>query len=124
MTELRIVQYNVHKRKDVMALLFRDPGAREIDIIAVQEPWLNTHAPATYCPSSYPFVPVFYKESKRSYLLIIKLDINQWGARITSKDLISSVRLQCENKTIWVHSIYSQPPGFVLSASARLRQPS
>ena len=35
MIELRVVQYNVHKRKDVMALLLRDPGAREIDIIAI-----------------------------------------------------------------------------------------
>ena len=110
MTELRVVQYNVHKRKDVMALLLRDPGVREVDIIAVQEPWLNKHAPATYCPSSCPFVPVFYTKSKRSCLLINKkLDINQWEARVTSKDL-SSVRLQCEDKTIWVHSIYSQPP--------------
>ena len=111
MIELRVVQYNVHKRKDVMALLLRDPGAREIDIIAIQEPWLNKHAPATYCPSSCPFVPVFSEKSKRSCLLINKrLDINQWEARVTSKDLCS-VRLQCENKTIWVHSIYSQPPG-------------
>jgi exonuclease III len=118
MTELRVVQYNVHKRKDVMALLLRDPGAREIDIIAIQEPWLNTHAPATYCPSSCPFTPVFYEGSKRSCLLINKkLDINQWEARFTNKDL-SSVRLQCENKTIWVHSIYSQPPGSY-SAQAR-----
>ena len=77
MIELRVVQYNVHKRKDVMALLLRDLGAREIDIIAIQEPWLNKHAPATYCLSSCPFIPVFSKKYKRSCLLINKrLDIN------------------------------------------------
>jgi hypothetical protein len=78
MVKLCIIQYNVHKRKDVMALLLADPRARKADVIAIQEPWLNPHTPATYCPSSCPFVPVFQSISKRSCLLVNKkLDPNQ-----------------------------------------------
>jgi exonuclease III len=111
MKELRILQYNVHKRDSVMALLLNDLRARDIDIIAIQEPWQNTHVTATYCPGSCPFVPIFKKEGTRSCLLVNKrLDINQWDARVTSKDLCS-VRLLCAGKKIWVHSVYSPPPG-------------
>ena len=77
MSDLQILQYNVHKRKDIMALLLSDPGARGIDIMAIQEPWLNPFTAATYCLSSCPFVLVFTLESKRSCLFINKkLNIN------------------------------------------------
>jgi hypothetical protein len=100
MVELQVLQYNVYKRKDIMALLLTDPRAQDIDIIAIQEPWLNPFIKATYCPRNCPFVPVFTAESKRSGILVNKkLNINQWEARTTSKDL-SSVRLDCEQKTI------------------------
>ena len=35
MTELQILQYNVYKRKDVIALLLSDPKTRDIDIITI-----------------------------------------------------------------------------------------
>ena len=90
MNSLRIVQYNVHKRKDVMALLVTSPKAREVDIIAIQEPWVNTFQPATYCPHSCPFVPIFSNQSKRSCILVNKrLDPNRWEAVITGPDLCS-----------------------------------
>jgi exonuclease III len=111
MVELRILQYNVHKRRDVMALLLNDPRARSIDIIAVQEPWLNKHSPTTYCPSNCQFLPIFGALSKRSCILVNKkLDINKWEGRITSPDLCS-VKIQGECSTTWVYSVYSQPPG-------------
>ena len=60
-----------------MALLVGSPAARKYDILAIQEPWINLFQPATYCPSSSLFIPVFGNQSKRSYLLINKkLDLN------------------------------------------------
>jgi hypothetical protein len=42
MLGLRILQYNVHKSKDrVLIPLFEDERIADIDIIAVQEPWLK-----------------------------------------------------------------------------------
>ena len=49
----------MHKRKDIMALLVGSQAAREFDVLAIQEPWVNPFHPATYCPSSSPFTPVF-----------------------------------------------------------------
>ncbi len=94
-----------------MALLVGSPAARKYDILAIQEPWINPSQPATYCPSSSPFVPVFGKQSKRSCLLVNKkLDSNCWEGLLSSPDLCS-IRLQNQDETIWVHSVYSQPPG-------------
>ena len=39
-----------------------------------------------------------------------KLDLNCWEDLISSPDLCS-IRLQNQDETIWVHSVYSQPPG-------------
>ena len=111
MSSLQILHYNVHKRKDVMALLVGSPAARKYDILAIQEPWINPFQPATYCPSSSPFIPVFGNQSKRSCLLVNKkLDPNHWEALISSPDLCS-IRLNNQDEIIWVHSAYSQPPG-------------
>ena len=77
MIELQVLQYNVYKRKDIIVLLLGDQRTREIDIIAIQEPWLNLYILVIYCPSSCPFTLVFFKDSKRSYLIVNKkLDIN------------------------------------------------
>jgi hypothetical protein len=111
MTELRILQYNVHKRKDIMALLVGSQKARDFDVLAIQEPWVNTYQPATYCPSGSPFTPIFSSSSKRSCLLINKkLDPNRWEALTSSPDLCS-ISIRNDNETLWIHSVYSQPPG-------------
>ena len=90
MHNLNILQYNVHKRKDIMALLVSSPAARKYDILAIQEPWINPFQPATYCPSSSPFLPIFGAKSKRSCLLINKkLDPNSWETIVSSADLCS-----------------------------------
>ena len=40
---LTILQYNVRKSRDtVMATLLRDPRIKDLDIIAIQEPWRNS----------------------------------------------------------------------------------
>ncbi len=43
---LQILQYNVHKFKDiVIALLLRDPNIKSYDILAIQEPWRKNFIP-------------------------------------------------------------------------------
>jgi hypothetical protein len=94
-----------------MALLVTSPGAKDYDILAIQEPWVNPFHPAIYCPASSPFQPIFAAQSKRSCLLVNRrLDSNKWNTTITGPDLCS-IRLKSEDETVWVHSIYCQPPG-------------
>ena len=40
---LKILQYNVQKSYPVMAALLRDPKVLQYDVLAIQEPWLNTY---------------------------------------------------------------------------------
>lgn len=49
--ELRILQYNVRKLRDiVLADLFQKPRVLEYDILAIQEPWRNTFIATSYHP--------------------------------------------------------------------------
>jgi hypothetical protein len=83
-----------------MALLVNSPDARNYDILAIQEPWVNPFYPATYCPSSSPFILVFDNQSKRSCLLVNKkLNPNSWEARVSGPNLCL-IRIQNHNKTV------------------------
>jgi hypothetical protein len=94
-----------------MALLVGSLAVQKYDILVIQEPWINPFQPATYCPSSSPFIPVFSNQSKRSCLLVNKkLDPNCWEGLVSSPDLCS-IQLQNQDEMIWVHSVYSQLPG-------------
>ena len=54
--ELRILQYNVQKSRDVaLANLFRDPRILDYDILAIQEPWRNPFIATSYHPSKRTF---------------------------------------------------------------------
>jgi hypothetical protein len=108
--ELKVLQYNVHKKKEVMELLLGLPATQELDIIAIQDPWLNTHEVATFCPRRCAFVPVFSSSSKRSCLLINrKLDPNRWKVQISDRDLCT-IELQLDQGTLQIHSVYAEPP--------------
>jgi hypothetical protein len=49
--ELRILQYNVQKSRDVvLASLFQDPRILEYDVLAIQEPWRNPFIATSYNP--------------------------------------------------------------------------
>ena len=53
-TTISILQYNVHKSRDVvMATMLRDPRIHEYDILAIQEPWRNPFAATTHHPAKY-----------------------------------------------------------------------
>ncbi|KFY28958.1 hypothetical protein V491_00241 [Pseudogymnoascus sp. VKM F-3775] len=49
--ELRILQYNVQKSRDVvLASLFQDPRILEYNVLAIQEPWRNPFIATSYNP--------------------------------------------------------------------------
>lgn len=49
-TELRILQYNLRKSKTMIEELFQKENIRDIDIIAIQEPWRRHDGQATAQP--------------------------------------------------------------------------
>ena len=111
MTELQVLQYNVHKRSDVMSLLLGSPVAQRFDIIAIQEPWINTRQNTTHCPAASPFTLVWSEPNSRSCLFVNKaIDPSRWEQRITSRDLCS-VNIKMSEGELWIHSVYAQPPG-------------
>jgi exonuclease III len=110
---LKILQYNVQKSKNkVMAPLLADTRIHKYDIIAIQEPWTNPFSQkTTYCPRSTPFFLVYPQEKGRCCFLVNKrLDISTWEPRFSSPDLCS-LQLEVEGRKIWIHNVYSQPPG-------------
>jgi hypothetical protein len=49
--ELRILQYNVQKSRDVvLASLFQDNKVLEYEILVIQEPWRNPFITTSYHP--------------------------------------------------------------------------
>ena len=112
MRSLKILQYNVQKSKDkVLIPLFKDEKTREFDIIAVQEPWRNPSQPTTYNRRNGDFHLAFPPQGGRACFYINKkLDLNYWSVTFTSPDMCS-LKIRIDDNDIWVHNLYSEPPG-------------
>jgi hypothetical protein len=83
-TTLSILQYNVHKSRDmVMATMLRDPRVRECDVLAIQEPWRNPFVATTHHPAKNIFhlcCPAEEEEGPARVCFFInkRLDHNKW----------------------------------------------
>ena len=112
MNSLKILQYNVQKsRNKVMSPLFADERITSYDIIAIQEPWQNPFCNTSYCPSAVNFHLVYNNQKQCSCIYINKsLDVNSWDVQFHRPDLCS-LHLRTKERDIWIHAIYSQPPG-------------
>src|SRR6202020_2516052 len=68
--DIRIAQYNVHKRKNTMILLSADKQTVTYDVLAIQEPARNPNMHATYCDPKSTFRPLY--PTNRACFLINK----------------------------------------------------
>jgi hypothetical protein len=89
---IEIIQYNVHRSKDVvMADFLRNPRVLEADIIAIQEPWENPYTETTHHPAKqthelvYPNTNETDGERTRVCMLISKR-IGQWTHHAHGRD--------------------------------------
>ena len=90
--ELRILQYNVQKSKDVvLASLFQDRWITEFDLIAIQEPWRNRFLATTYHPLKAHFHLTYLddKETRVCFYINKRIDPSAWTVSFVSKDIIS-----------------------------------
>src|SRR6266516_7636772 len=94
----RILQYNVNKSKNkVMAPLLRDSGIAQYDVIAIQEPWRNTHNWATYSPGDSGFRPVDLRKYQSRVCCFVnkKISTDSWSETFHSDDLVTiTLRLE------------------------------
>ncbi len=110
----RILQYNVNKSKNkVMASLLRDPNLAHYDVIAIQEPWRNTHNWATYNPRDSGFHSIDLRKQKSRVCCYInkKISTDSWSETFHSDDLITiTLRLAGGTRVINIHNCYNPPP--------------
>ena len=123
---LRILQYNVRREQNtVMAALLNDRRMKEVDIIAIQEPWHNSRNNSSYNSSTSEFYLAYReKEGTRVCFYINKrIDINSWQVTHETEDL-STLKLESressngeQNTITHIHNIYSPSPSSYNSQS-------
>jgi exonuclease III len=116
-TTLSILQYNVHKSRDmVMASMLRDPRVHEYDILAIQEPWRNPFAATTHHPAKNVFHLCCPAEEEAGparvcFFINKRLDHKKWQFKEHSRDVCSlTVEFgddQRERQHITIHNIYN-----------------
>ena len=120
--ELRILQYNVQKSRDVvLASLFKDRRILEYDILAIQEPWRNPFINTSYHPLKRHFHLTYLEDSSTRVCLYInkRLDPSTWSVTYTTKDIISlKIRNPNSRTTIHLYNIYNEVGTDTLSALA------
>ncbi len=112
MSTMKIAQYNVQKSKlGVMTPLIHSTS--QYDVIAIQEPWLNPHMQATYCPSDCPYTAIFPSTGRaRTCFLINKaIPVSSWShdQSMLTPDYCQ-ITFQLPTGRLTIHNIYSQMP--------------
>src|SRR3954451_14686090 len=93
-----------------MIPLLASRNIQNVDILAIQEPWLDTNKPGTYCPRSSGFYTLFDDTRRRTCILVNKrLNTDSWSIELKDKDQCS-IRIVTDNGLLWIHNCYSQPP--------------
>ena len=108
MSGLRLTQYNMHKsKKRVQTAFVAEAAKKGCEIIALQEPWQNTHM-----NGSSGFWPAYPKQfqSKACFLLRKTFPLSSWSVEYPAPN-IASLTMQINNQTIHIHNVYSKPPG-------------
>lgn len=110
--ELRILQYNVPKSRDiVLASLFSNPKITEYDIIAIQEPWRNRFINTSYHPLKGYFQLTYLDDRSTRVCFYInkQIDRSTWNVTYISKDIIFiSIRNPRTNRKIRIFDIYNE----------------
>ena len=90
--ELRLLQYNVQKSRDVvLASLFQAGWITEYDILAIQEPWRNPFIATSYHPLIAHFQLVYLDstETRVCFYINKRIDTSTWNASFVTKDIIN-----------------------------------
>lgn len=110
--ELRILQYNVQKSRDVvLASLFRNPRVLEYDILAIQEPWRNTFINTTYHPLKTHFQLTYLDDvdTRTCFYINKRIDPSTWSVLYISKDITRlTINNHSARKNIHIFNVYNE----------------
>ena len=98
--ELRILQYNVWKSRDVvLASLFQDRWIREYDVLAIQEPWRNPFIPTSYHPLKTDFQLAYleHEATRVCFYINKRIDPSKCNTTHLTKDI---AMLEISNPTL------------------------
>ncbi|EDN04471.1 predicted protein [Histoplasma mississippiense (nom. inval.)] len=120
--ELRILQYNVWKSRDVvLASLFQNRKILDYDILAIQEPWRNPFIETSYHPLKAQFQLTYLANAATRVCLYISKRINPgtWSVSYISKDIISLQILNPHSgRKVSVFNVYNEVGTDTLSTMA------
>jgi hypothetical protein len=114
--KLFILQYNVHRFKNVMMMFFlRDSTVKKFDIIVVQESWINVYANIThhFLKDSHFLLYSNQIEIKKNFVrvcmfVIKRIFIDDLKCLFRSKDvMIIQIRLH-ESHYLHLHNVYNE----------------
>ena len=115
--KLKVLQYNVQHSKDkVLVDLIADERVREMDILAIQEPWTNSRDDRKgYCPSGSPFTLISTATENTRAAIYVNRRIRPKDlevVRVEDSLITVNLRLQIgeEEVRVAVHSAYNKPP--------------
>ena len=110
-TKLTLLQYNVQKSQSVQELLLATSALQEMDIIALQEPWKNSHLETSTSTVFSSFLPLYCSEIGRTLFLINKnLKLSSLHPTFWNKDFVSlEIYLENSSTSLWVHNLYFTP---------------
>jgi hypothetical protein len=110
--ELRILQYNVQKSRDVvLAGLFQNPRVLEYDVLAIQEPWRNPFIAKSYHPLKAHFQLMYSPDAVTRVCFYVnkRVDPGTWSVSFISKDIISlKIFDPRSNQNIHILNVYNE----------------
>ena len=110
-TKFTLLQYNVNKSRDkVLIGLLDDRRIAKYDILAIQEPWRNTHNGEGYNPRSSPFylIETISEKTRTATYVNKRIPKSQISEIYKDKDLIS-LKMSTTKEDIYIHNLYIEP---------------
>ena len=86
----------------------------QYNVIAIQEPWLNPHMQATYCPTNCPYTVIFSPsgQARTCFLINKAIPVSMWSHKenqLTSDYCQITLQLPT-GPSLTIHNIYSPIP--------------
>jgi len=110
--ELRILQYNVQKSRDVvLANLFQDPRILKYDVLAIQEPWRNPFIATTYHPLKEHFQLTYLDNdtTRVCFYINTRIDPSTWSAQHITGDITSlEITNPSSHNKIRIFNVYNE----------------
>ena len=117
--ELRILQYNVQKSRDVvLASLFQDPRVLEYDVLAIQEPWRNPFTATTYHPLKSSFQLTYLNDAATRVCFYVnkRIDPSTWSVSFISQDIIAlGLTNPATHDKVYIINVYNETATATLS---------